>query len=83
MTKATNAVIVLTQLVVLYAILYIGLVPTPKIFRDEILPIIPFWALISFGCYALGTLGYDVLTFNDKPEKHQELLQVSLRGYFP
>ena len=35
---------------------------------------LPFWALISFGAYLLGKLGYGVLTFNDVPEAHEELM---------
>lgn len=29
---------------------------------------------MTFGAYALGTLGYDVVTFKDKEEKYKELL---------
>lgn len=35
---------------------------------------LPFWALISFGAYLLGKLGYGVLTFNDVPQAHEELM---------
>ena len=34
---------------------------------------LPFYALISFGCYLLGRLGVAILTFNDVPEAHEEL----------
>lgn len=29
---------------------------------------------MSFGAYLLGKLGYNVMTFNDVPEAHQELM---------
>lgn len=36
---------------------------------------LPFWALVSFGAFLLFKLGYGVLTFNDVPEAHQELMK--------
>jgi len=36
---------------------------------------LPFWALVSFGAYLLGKLGYGVYTFKDQPEAHEELLE--------
>ena len=35
---------------------------------------LPFWALVSFGSYLLFKLGWGVLTFNDVPNAHKELL---------
>lgn len=37
-------------------------------------PQLPFWCLVAFGAYLLGTLGYNVMTFNDVPEAYQELM---------
>lgn len=34
---------------------------------------LPFYALISFGCYLMARLGWAILTFNDVPEAHEEL----------
>ena len=36
---------------------------------------LPFWALISFGAFLLFKLGYGVLTFNDVPDAHAELMR--------
>lgn len=36
---------------------------------------LPFWALISFGAFLLFKLGYGVLTFNDVPDAHAELMK--------
>lgn len=33
------------------------------------LNIMPFYAIILFGCYCLAKLGIDLLTFNDYPEE--------------
>ncbi|KAK4966018.1 hypothetical protein LTR28_003347 [Elasticomyces elasticus] len=35
---------------------------------------IPFTSLVAFGSYLLAKLGYGVLTFNDVPEAHKELM---------
>ncbi|KAL6409304.1 dolichol-phosphate mannosyltransferase subunit 3 [Ilyonectria robusta] len=36
---------------------------------------LPFWALVSFGAYLLFRLGLGILTFNDVPDAHKELMQ--------
>ncbi|KFG80171.1 dolichol phosphate mannosyltransferase subunit 3, partial [Metarhizium anisopliae] len=36
---------------------------------------LPFWALISFGALLLFRLGWGIMTFNDVPEAHQELMK--------
>lgn len=36
---------------------------------------LPFWVLVSFGSYLLFKLGWGVLTFNDVPDAHKELLR--------
>jgi dolichyl-phosphate mannosyltransferase polypeptide 3 len=43
--------------------------------RSHITLQLPFWALVSFGAYLLGKLGYGVYTFKDQPEAHEELLE--------
>ncbi|KAK3044776.1 hypothetical protein LTS18_000381 [Coniosporium uncinatum] len=54
---------------------FLGIIPfSPKI-QDEIIPVIPFWAIVSFGAFLLFRLGYGVFTFNDVPEAHKELMQ--------
>lgn len=35
---------------------------------------LPFWTLVSFGSYLLFKLGWGVVTFNDVPEAHKELM---------
>jgi dolichyl-phosphate mannosyltransferase polypeptide 3 len=36
---------------------------------------LPFWALVSFGAFLLFRLGWGILTFNNVPEAHQELMK--------
>lgn len=35
---------------------------------------LPLWALVSFGSYLLFKLGWGVVTFNNVPEAHKELM---------
>jgi dolichyl-phosphate mannosyltransferase polypeptide 3 len=42
---------------------------------------IPWWLLVSFGSYALWSLGWGVFTFRDCPEAYTELLSVRARFY--
>lgn len=74
MTKATETFVALFAVSAIYFALYSELIPTGKTVHDEILPYLPFWALVSFGAYALGTLGWGVLTFKNKEGSYKELL---------
>jgi dolichol-phosphate mannosyltransferase subunit 3 len=35
---------------------------------------LPLWALVSLGAYLLFRLGWGIVTFNDVPEAHKELM---------
>ncbi|SLM37250.1 dolichol phosphate mannosyltransferase subunit 3 [Lasallia pustulata] len=59
----------------LYLALYLQLVPFGPKIQDQIVPVLPFWALVSFGAYLLFKLGWGVYTFNDVPEAHAELMK--------
>ncbi|RJE27420.1 Dolichyl-phosphate mannosyltransferase polypeptide 3 [Aspergillus sclerotialis] len=73
MTRALQTLSVLLLVSSLYLVLYAGLVPLNEKVQKEIIPVLPFYALISFGCYLLGRLGVAIFTFNDVPEAHEEL----------
>ncbi|KAG5367125.1 Dolichol-phosphate mannosyltransferase subunit 3 [Yarrowia sp. B02] len=73
MTKATETAFFFVALIAVYAALWFGFIPVGEKIRAEIVPLLPFWLLVSFGSYSLGTLGWDILSFNDKPEKYAEL----------
>ncbi|GMM47598.1 hypothetical protein DAPK24_041960 [Pichia kluyveri] len=73
MTKAYETAVFFFAITSIYAALYFGVIPTSEIFHNEILPVIPWWALISFGSYALFSLGYGVYTLQDKEDKYIEL----------
>lgn len=74
MTKATETALAFFAASAIYFALYSGVIPVPTKIHDEILPFLPWWALVTFGAYALGTLGWGVFTFKDKEDKYKELL---------
>ncbi|KAB2577189.1 hypothetical protein BFW01_g2295 [Lasiodiplodia theobromae] len=74
MTRAQQTISLGLLLSSLYLALYLGLIPlSPKI-QEQLIPVLPFWALVSFGAYLLFKLGLGVFTFNDVPEAHKELM---------
>ncbi|EME41641.1 hypothetical protein DOTSEDRAFT_156628 [Dothistroma septosporum NZE10] len=75
MTRAQQQISLGLLATALYSIFFLGFLPLPDVFQNEIIQVLPFWALVSFGAYLLGTLGYGVLTFNDVPAAHDELMK--------
>ncbi|KXT03068.1 hypothetical protein AC579_2655 [Pseudocercospora musae] len=74
MTRAQQQLSLGLLIASIYTICILGLLPFPSNIQDEIIPVLPFWTLITLGAYLLAKLGYRVLTFNDVPEAHQELM---------
>ncbi|EGP88614.1 unnamed protein product [Zymoseptoria tritici ST99CH_3D1] len=75
MTRAAQTLSMGLLVASIYTVCVLGLVPFPSLIQNEIIPVLPIWALISFGAYLLGKLGWGVLTFNDVPEAHDELMK--------
>ncbi|KAJ6084425.1 hypothetical protein N7486_011225 [Penicillium sp. IBT 16267x] len=73
MTRAQQTISVLLLVSSLYLSLYLGLIPLNETLQNEVIPVLPFWAVIVFGCYLLARLGLAIFTFNDVPEAHAEL----------
>jgi dolichyl-phosphate mannosyltransferase polypeptide 3 len=52
--------------------------PVPSILplkvQVEIIPVLPFWALITLASYLLGRLGLGIMTFKDCDEAYAELM---------
>jgi len=74
MTKAQQTISLGLLVSSLYLALYFHLIPLPQLLQSEIIPVFPFWVLVSFGSYLLFKLGYGVFTFNDVPDAHKELM---------
>ncbi|KAJ8580044.1 dolichol-phosphate mannosyltransferase subunit 3 [Rhizopogon salebrosus TDB-379] len=68
-----SSIFVFLYLLALYQVLPIPLIDVGIV--QEVLPVIPWWLLVSFGSYSLWTLGWGVFTFRDCPEAYHELLQ--------
>lgn len=47
----------------------------PTKIQVEIIPVLPFWAVVALGAYLLGRLGFGVLRFNDTKEAYTELTE--------
>ncbi|KAF2724565.1 dolichyl-phosphate mannosyltransferase polypeptide 3 [Polychaeton citri CBS 116435] len=75
MTRATQQLSAAIAAVAIYLSCFLGMVPLPSTISGEIIPVLPFWIIISLGAFLLFKLGYGVLTFNDVPEAHAELMQ--------
>ncbi|KAF1828681.1 dolichol-phosphate mannosyltransferase subunit 3 [Decorospora gaudefroyi] len=75
MTRAQQTISIAMLLTSIYLAVFMQVVPMPQKIQEDIVPVLPFWALISFGAYLLFKLGWGVFTFNDVPEAHKELMQ--------
>ncbi|KAK5004589.1 dolichyl-phosphate mannosyltransferase polypeptide 3 [Cryomyces antarcticus] len=75
MTRAQQTISIGLLVSSLYLACYLALIPFSAKIQEEIIPVIPFWAIVSFGAYLLFKLGWGVFTFNDVPEAHKELMK--------
>jgi len=77
MARAHRLAITLTVLASLYALLFFAILPVPFVDEDvvvEVLPTIPWWALVTFGSYSLWSMGWGLWTFRDCPDAFEELM---------
>ncbi|TDZ31963.1 Dolichol-phosphate mannosyltransferase subunit 3 [Colletotrichum spinosum] len=74
MTRAQQQISLALLVSSVYLALFLQLVPIPAKIQEQVVPVLPFWVLVSFGAYLLARLGYNVMTFNDVPEAHKELI---------
>ncbi|KAH7927031.1 dolichol-phosphate mannosyltransferase subunit 3 [Leucogyrophana mollusca] len=78
MARAHRVAFVSTFLAAAYFLTLFAFLPVPLVDTDvaqEVLPLIPWWLLVSFGSYSLWSLGWGLFTFRDCPEAYTELLQ--------
>ncbi|KAK3316546.1 dolichol-phosphate mannosyltransferase subunit 3 [Apodospora peruviana] len=74
MTRAQQTISIALLVSSLYLSLYFELIPLPTVLQKEIIPVLPFWLLVSFGAWLLFRLGYGLATFRDTPEAYAELM---------
>ena len=76
MAKITKAVQFTFRFAVASFIYFIMLLlPSNNVFMQEIWPVLPFYALVSLGCYAFITIGMDLLIIKDCPDAYNELVK--------
>ncbi|KAF2818977.1 dolichol-phosphate mannosyltransferase subunit 3 [Ophiobolus disseminans] len=73
MTRAQQTISIAMILTSIYLAVFLEIVSFPEKIQKEVVPVVPFWALVSFGAYLLFKLGWGVFTFNDVPEAYKEL----------
>ncbi|KAK1224182.1 hypothetical protein PQX77_012922 [Marasmius sp. AFHP31] len=77
MARAHRVAGIATFLTILYTLVFLQTIQVPFVEEkvvNEILPVIPWWLLVSFGSYSLWSLGWGLFTFRDCPEAYNELL---------
>ncbi|KAF9262537.1 dolichol-phosphate mannosyltransferase subunit 3 [Marasmius fiardii PR-910] len=77
MARAHRVAGLAALLITAYTLVLLEILQVPFVERkivDEILPVLPWWLLVSFGSYSLFSLGWGVFTFRDCPEAYHELL---------
>ncbi|KAL8947075.1 MAG: hypothetical protein Q9222_006601 [Ikaeria aurantiellina] len=74
MTRAQQTVSLALLVTSVYMAFALQLVPLNAKIQEDIIPMLPLWALVSFGSYLLFKLGWGVVTFNDVPEAYKELM---------
>ncbi|KAF8416613.1 dolichol-phosphate mannosyltransferase subunit 3 [Boletus edulis BED1] len=78
MARAHRLAIYASFSILIYLLVLLSILPIPFFEPDlvaQLLPVIPWWLLVSFGSYSLASLGWGLFTFQDCPDAYHELLQ--------
>ncbi|KAK9360145.1 dolichol-phosphate mannosyltransferase subunit 3 [Lipomyces starkeyi] len=71
MSRLQKTVYVVVTVIAAYIILNLGIILLPTTAQTQILPVLPWLALVSLGAYALASVGWAVYTTNDRPEAYK------------
>jgi len=77
MPRAHRLGLLTTAVVIAYLLAWYGMFAVPGLdskTSDQILPVLPWWALITLGSYSLWSIGMGLLTLRECPEAYEELL---------
>ncbi|KAN0135615.1 dolichol-phosphate mannosyltransferase subunit 3 [Lactarius tabidus] len=77
MTRAKRVALLSAVISITYILVFFALIPVPFVAKEhteQILPVLPWWLLVSFGSYALWSLGQGVFTFRECTDAYTELL---------
>ena len=73
-SKAAHFTFRFTIATLIYFLLFFVL-PQENVLMQQIWPVLPFWGLVTLGCYAFIIIGKDVMIINDCPDAYNELLK--------
>ncbi|KAF7433683.1 hypothetical protein PC9H_005646 [Pleurotus ostreatus] len=62
---------------ILYFLAFYEFISVPLVDKSVsylVLPVLPWWLLVSFGSYSLWSIGWGLFTFRDCPEAYAELM---------
>jgi len=77
MTRARRVALISAVFSITYILVLFAFIPVPFVAKEhteQILPVLPWWLLVSFGSYALWSLGHGVFTFRECTDAYTELL---------
>ncbi|KAI0035157.1 dolichol-phosphate mannosyltransferase subunit 3 [Vararia minispora EC-137] len=62
---------------VIYLLALFSYIPVPLLTEEQteqVLPVIPWWLLVSFGSFALWSMGHGLYSYRDADQAYTELL---------
>ncbi|KAF8799913.1 dolichol-phosphate mannosyltransferase subunit 3 [Phlegmacium glaucopus] len=77
MARAHRVALLATITTVAYLLLFFNMLSVPLLdakIAGQILPVIPWWLLVTFGSYCLWSIGMGLVTLRECPEAYNELL---------
>ncbi|KAG2022422.1 hypothetical protein CC2G_000171 [Coprinopsis cinerea AmutBmut pab1-1] len=77
MARLHRVATVATIVTVAYLLCFFQILSVPFLdekITEQLIPVLPWWLLVSFGAYSLWSLGWGLFTFRDCPEAYNELL---------
>ncbi|KDR85924.1 hypothetical protein GALMADRAFT_235093 [Galerina marginata CBS 339.88] len=77
MTRAHRVAFLSTVVVTAYLLTFFNVLSVPLIdteTAEQLLPVLPWWLLVSFGSYSLWSIGLGLFTIRETPEAYNELL---------
>jgi len=77
MTRAQRFAVLASISALVYLLFAFSVIPFPLLpgdVSDQLIPVLPWWLLVSFGSYSLASLGWGLLTFRDCSDAYNELM---------
>jgi len=77
MTRATRLALWSAVSSIAYFLALFAYIPVPffsEEHTEQVLPVLPWWLLVSFGSYTLWSLGHGLYTFRECTDAYTELL---------